>query len=89
MLKDRTPPNRLTQCVIGWSCGALLGGAEALGIGRTQPPKDKRFRRGELWQWRELSEESELSEVSSRRADDSEGKEAVKHCATIDGAVAV
>ena len=62
----------------------MLGGAEALGIGRTQPPKDKRFRRGGLWQWRELSEESELSEVSSRRADDREGEAAVKHRATIE-----
>ena len=36
-----------------------------------------------------LSEESELSEESRRRADDGEGEEAVKHCATIERAVAV
>ena len=68
--------------------GHMLGRREARrpggGAAETQPPKDKRSRRGGvLWKWRELSE------VSRRRADDREEKEAVKHPATAERAVAV
>ena len=55
-----------------------------MGAAETLTPKDKRSRRGGvLRQWRELSE------VSRRRAEDREGAKAVKHCTTIERAVAV
>ena len=71
--------------------GHMLGRREARrpggGAAETQPPKDKRSRRGGvLLKWRELSEESE---VSRRSAEDREGTAAVKHCAMIERAVAV
>ena len=94
--RGEAPRNDRKRMMLYWGRGigegACRGGGGTQGAGdwaaaETLTPKDKRSRRGGmLWQWRELSGESE---VSSRGADEGEGEEAVKHCATIERAVAM
>ena len=94
--RGEAPRNDRKRMMLYWGRGigegACRGGGGTQGAGdwaaaETLTPKDKRSRRGWMpWQWRELSEESE---VSRRRADDREEKEAVKHPATAERAVAV
>ena len=77
--RAEVPRNAVKADAVSGEGVRMLGQREArrvrgVGAAETLTPKDTRScRGGVLRQWRKLSEESELSEESSRRADDREG----------------